>query len=96
MYITYLEVLINLITFQLEVMDLLLIEKLLTEEIVEFFVISGLEIVTNTTWLNLLTWRLKFEFSHLGNHVPLINKILKVRNNFLSLISAFLQKEMQI
>ena len=48
MYITYLEVLINLITFQLEVMDLLLIEKLLTEEIVEFFVISGLEIVTNT------------------------------------------------
>lgn len=59
MYITYLEVLINLITFQLEVMDLLLIEKLLTEEIVEFFVISGLEIVTNTTWLNLLTWQLK-------------------------------------
>lgn len=48
MYITYLEVLINLITFQLEVMDPLLIEKLLTEEIVEFFVISGLEIVTNT------------------------------------------------
>ena len=35
MYITYL-VLINLITFQLEVMDPLLIEKLLTEEIVEF------------------------------------------------------------
>ena len=36
MYITYLEVLINLITFQLKVMDPLLIEKLLTEEIVEF------------------------------------------------------------
>ena len=45
MYITYLE---NLITFQLGVMDPLLIEKLLTEEIVEFFVISGLEIVTDT------------------------------------------------
>ena len=40
-------------------MDPLLIEKLLTEEIVEFFVISGLEIVTDTMWLNLLTWQLK-------------------------------------
>lgn len=48
MYITYLEVLINLITFQLEVMDPLLIEKLLTEEIVEFFVMLGLKIVTDT------------------------------------------------
>ena len=46
MYITYLEVLINLITFQLEVMDPLLIEKLLTEEIVEFRI--GLKIVTDT------------------------------------------------
>lgn len=48
MYITYLEVLINLITFQLEVMDPLLIEKLLTEEIVEFFFMLGLKIVTDT------------------------------------------------
>ena len=61
---------------------------------------TGLKIVTDTVANATKTFNLattKFEFScHFGNHVPLINKRLKVRNNFTSLISAFLQKEMQI
>ena len=57
---------------------------------------SGLEIATDAT----KTWKLATKNSSLvatlANYIPLIYKSLKVRNNFQSLISAFLQKEIQI
>ena len=61
---------------------------------------TGLKIATNTVVSVTKTFNLVTKNSSLGTTlmtVPLLSKRLKVRNNFLlSLVSTFLQKEMQI